>query len=159
MSNNKLSHNLLKNIGFSLLAEGKTIRVRADGLSMYPTVKPGSVISIEPFKEGAVPVVGEIIAWKKESGFVVHRLIQHSKTGNTDFFITRGDSSMGEDNPVTYDSLAGRVVMIESPTGKIIPPEHYTNNSPNYRLNRIFVWIILQISRVKRLFAGPAPIL
>ena len=49
MSKNHLSHTVLKEIGFSLLAEGKTIRVKAEGFSMYPSIKPGSVIFIEPF--------------------------------------------------------------------------------------------------------------
>ncbi|MFZ0281897.1 MAG: S24/S26 family peptidase, partial [Bacteroidales bacterium] len=73
---NRLAHSVLKEIGFTLLAEGKTLKVKAEGYSMYPTIKPGSVIYIEPAERGNEPVPGEIIAWKKESGFVVHRLIK-----------------------------------------------------------------------------------
>ena len=49
---NRLSHSVLKEIGFMLLAEGKTLKVKAEGYSMYPSIKPGSVIYIEPFGEG-----------------------------------------------------------------------------------------------------------
>jgi len=151
MSKNRLSHTVLKEIGFSLLAEGKTIRVKADGLSMYPSVKPGSIIFIEPLKEGIIPAAGEIIAWKKESGFVVHRLVRHLKIDKTDYFVTRGDSSMDEDDPVPFDQIAGKVVKIEYPEGKNVPENRYSNKKPNYRLYRLFVWIILQISRIKRI--------
>jgi hypothetical protein len=69
------NHIIIKDIGFSLLAEGTTIKVRADGYSMYPAIKPGSVVLIEPLPESFLPFPGEIIAWKRESGFVVHRLV------------------------------------------------------------------------------------
>jgi signal peptidase I len=152
MSKNRLSHTVLKEIGFSLLAEGKTIRVRADGLSMFPYVRPGSVIFIEPLKEGNLPSPGEIIAWKKETGFVVHRLLRLHKEGMTEYLVTRGDSSPCEDDPVAVTRLAGRVVKIEYPAGKTVPPGRYSNKNPNYKLNRFIVWMILQFSRVKRIF-------
>ena len=55
MSKDRLSHTVLKDIGFMLLAEGKTIRVRAEGYSMYPSIKSGSVIFIKPLEKGESP--------------------------------------------------------------------------------------------------------
>ena len=152
MTKNHLSHTLLKEIGFSLLAEGKTIRVRADGLSMYPSLKPGSVIYIEPFKQGTEPVPGEIIAWKREAGFVVHRLVRRFEKENIRYIITMGDSSIAEDEPVPENQIAGRVIRVENPEGKPVPEDQYLNKKPNYTLNRFLVRIISQFYRVKRLF-------
>ena len=152
MTKNHLSHTLLKEIGFSLLAEGKTIRVRADGLSMYPSLKPGSVIYIEPFKQGTEPVPGEIIAWKREAGFVVHRLVGRFEKETIKYIITRGDSSIAEDEPVPESHIAGRVIRVENPEGKPVPEDQYLNKKPNYALNRFLVRIISQFYRVKRLF-------
>jgi signal peptidase I len=152
MSKNNLSHTVLKEIGFSLLAEGKTVRVKAEGFSMYPSIKPGSVIFIEPFKEGTEPLPGEIIAWKREAGFVVHRFVRWVGKDNSEYAVTRGDSSIAEDEPVLSDQIAGKVVRVENPDGKPVPPEQYLNKKPNYALNRLKVWIILQFRRVKGIF-------
>jgi signal peptidase I len=152
MNKNNLSHNILKEIGFSLLAEGKTIRVRAEGFSMYPSIKPGSVIFIEPFREGMEPSSGDIIAWKREAGFVVHRLVKIYLHKHQKYFITRGDSIMAEDEPVLFDDIAGKVIRVENPQGKAVPAESFINKKPNYSLNRFLVRIISQIYKAKRKF-------
>lgn len=151
MSKNHLSHTVLKEIGFSLLAEGKTIRVKAEGLSMYPSIKPGSVIFIEPLPKGILPVPGEIIAWKREAGFVVHRLVGSFEKDNSEFIVTRGDSSLAEDEPVISEQIAGKVIRVENPEGKPVPEKQYLNKNPNYAFNRFLVRIISQFYRVKRL--------
>jgi signal peptidase I len=152
MNKNHLSHNVLKEIGFSLLAEGKTIRVKAEGFSMYPSIKPGSVIFIEPYNKGAEPVPGEIIAWKGDSGFVVHRLVRCYIQKHQKYFVTRGDSIMSEDEPVFLDQIAGKVVKVEKPEGKAVPAGSFLNKKPNYSFNRLLVRIISQFYRVKRVF-------
>lgn len=151
MSKNHLSHTVLKEIGFSLLAEGKTIRVKAEGLSMYPSIKPGSVIFIEPLNKNIRPVPGEIIAWKREAGFVVHRLVGSFEKDNSEFIVTRGDSSLAEDEPVISEQIAGKVIRVENPEGKPVPEKQYLNKNPNYAFNRFLVRIISQFYRVKRL--------
>ena len=109
-----LSYTVLKDIGFRLLAEGKTISVKAEGFSMYPSIKPGSVIFIEPYTPGTEPVSGQIIAWKRGAGFVVHRLVSAYKQKGQKYFITRGDSSDVADDPILIDQIAGRVVRVEN---------------------------------------------
>src|SRR5512133_3778897 len=117
--NNPGRHIFVKDIGFSLLAEGTTLRVKADGYSMYPSIKPGSVILIEPLAEGITPSPGEIIAWKRETGFVVHRLVKIIRDNVTTRFITRGDSCAYDDQPVTFERIAGKVIRIETQSGSI----------------------------------------
>jgi len=152
MSKNHLSHTLLKEIGFSLLAEGTTIRVKAEGFSMYPYIKPGSVLHIEPVEPDYKLQPGEIIAWKRESGFVVHRLVRIYKSKYQKYFVTRGDSIMDEDEPVVLEQIAGRVVKVEFPEGKPVPAKSFLNKKPNYSLNRFLVRIISQFYRIKKAF-------
>jgi signal peptidase I len=152
MAEESLSHTVLNEIGFSLLAEGKTIRIRAEGFSMYPNIKPGSVIFIEPFKEGTRPSPGEIIAWKRDSGFVVHRLVRCYEQKLQKFFVTRGDSIMAEDEPFISDQIAGRVIRVENTEVKAVPPKVFRNKKPNYTFNRFLVRIISQFYRIKRFF-------
>lgn len=150
MTKEPLSHTVLKEVGFSLLAEGKTIRVRAEGFSMYPSVKPGSVIFIEPLKKEPEPVHGEIIAWKKEAGFVVHRIVRIFDKDNHRYYVTRGDNSIAEDEPVLSDEVAGKVVRVENAAGKAVKQDVLLDKNPNYRLNRFLVRIISQIYRIKK---------
>jgi len=154
--NSRLAHTLLKDVGFSLLAEGRTIRIRADGYSMYPLIKPGSLIYIEPLVEDTVPAPGEITALKKDSGFIVHRLVRIFEEGGRKYVVTRGDSRMEEDDPEPIDHIAGRVVKVELPSGKVVPEKSLSNKNPNYTLNRLLIRIILQISRIKRIFYPPS---
>jgi signal peptidase I len=142
---------LYKEIGFTLLAEGSTIRVRADGYSMYPAIKPGSRIFIEPLKEGNLPLPGEIIAWKRERGLVVHRLVEIDKKGNDITFITRGDSSLYADRPVRFSDIAGRVTAVEDKNGKISRGGSLKRNHC-YFYNRSVVWVLLKIKRISKLF-------
>ena len=152
MSKNHLSHTLLKEIGFRLLAEGTTIRVKAEGFSMYPYIKPGSVLHIEPVEPDYKLRPGEIIAWKRESGFVVHRLVRIYKSKYQKYIVTRGDSIMAEDEPVLFEQIAGKVVKVEFPEGISLPSKYYQNKKPNYSFNRSLVRIILQFRRIKKIF-------
>lgn len=152
MVKNQLSYNVLKDVGFSLLDEGKTIKIRAEGLSMYPSIKQGSVIFIEPYDKDSQPVPGEIIAFKKNAGFIVHRLVRLYDEGNNKLVITRGDSSIKDDEPVPLEMVAGKVVRIEDPFGRIIPFKLRGVKKPKYILNRLLVKIILQIYRFKKFF-------
>jgi signal peptidase I len=152
MVKNNLSYTVLKDVGFRLLSEGTTIKIRAEGYSMYPVIKPGSVLFIKPYEQNFQPVPGEIIAWKKGAGFVVHRLTEIINKGEEKYLITRGDSSPKNDEPVSDKMIAGKVIEIENPDGKIISSDILIIKNPNYLLNNLLVKIILQIYRIKKLF-------
>jgi signal peptidase I len=147
MSKNPDTYSILKEIGFSLLGEGKTLKVRADGYSMYPAIKPGSVIQIEPLSENHTLSPGEIIAWKRQSGFVVHRLVRIIKEGNPIVLITRGDSCAGEDQPVRRNQVAGRVIKVETASGRVVSSGEELIRKPFYLYNRLLVWFIIRIRK------------
>jgi signal peptidase I len=148
---NKDRRNLVKEIGFSLLEEGKTIRIRADGYSMFPAVKPGYIIYIEPFTGEETPVPGEIIAWKRDTGFVVHRLIRIEKDANKISFITRGDSCKNEDEPVMKDQVAGKVIRTEDMSGKRNRSGDALVSKPDYLYNRLLVWFIIRFNKLRNI--------
>jgi len=148
------NHIIVKNIGFSLLDEGTTLKVKADGYSMYPSIKPGSVILIEPLTDGLFPSPGEIIAWKRESGLVVHRLVRITKEENKISYITRGDSCVYEDQPIIRDQIAGKVIRVETPSGTILSSGEKLIRKPSYLYNRLMVWVLV---RVRIVFNSPQP--
>jgi signal peptidase I len=130
---------IAKNISLTLLSEGKTIRIKAHGYSMYPSIKPGSIILIEPIALKGKPVPGEIIAVRRESGLIVHRLTKIIIKNGIASFIARGDSNAYADNPVNYDKIAGRIVGVEITGENTVPADIKINIRPNYIYNRLRV--------------------
>jgi signal peptidase I len=130
---------LVKNTGLTLLSEGKTIRIKAHGYSMFPCIRPGSLVLIEPINLKGFPVPGEIIAITRENGLIIHRLTKIVVKNNVRTFIARGDSNAFADDPVKIDKIAGRIVGAESTGENPVPADIRINTRPNYFFNRIRV--------------------
>jgi len=129
----------VKDVGLTLLSEGKTIRIKAHGYSMYPCIKPGSLILIEPLNIKGLPRPGEIIAIRRVNGLIVHRLSKIiSKNGSTSY-IARGDSNAYADNPIKIDKIAGRIVRAETTGENPVRADIRINAKPNYFVNRMRV--------------------
>jgi signal peptidase I len=148
MSKNLKYNASLKDMSLTLLSEGKTIRIKAHGYSMYPAIKPGSLLLIEPLTRKGRPVPGEIVAIKRENGLVVHRMKSRVVKDGDTWYIARGDSNSHSDRPVKIDKIVGRIVKSE-PTGENpVPADIRINTKPNYIMNRfrvIFIFIMKKI--------------
>ena len=152
MNNWRNNHSIVKDIGLTLLSEGKTIRIKAHGYSMYPCIKPGSLILIEPLKIKGLPHPGEIIAIRRESGLIVHRLSKTINKYGFEWYIARGDSNAYADNPVKIEKIAGRIVRAETTGENPVPADIRINTRPNYFVNRIRVIGILLWKKINSLF-------
>jgi len=141
--NNRNNHTIVNDIGLTLLSEGKNIRIKAFGYSMYPCIKPGSLVLIEPIHLKGIPVPGEIIVIRRENGLVVHRLSKIVIKDGITSFIARGDSNAFADSPVKMDAIAGRIVRAETTGENPVPADIRINTSPNYFYNRIRVICLL----------------
>jgi Peptidase S24-like. len=139
MNNGRNNRTIVKDIGLTLLAEGKTIRIKAHGYSMFPCIKPGSLILIEPLNIKGMPRPGEIIAIKRENGLIVHRLSRTINKNGVTCYIARGDSNAYADNPVKINKIAGRIVRAESTGENPVPADIRINIRPKYFINRIRV--------------------
>lgn len=148
---NKDKHKkIIRDIGFSLLSEGKVIKIRADGYSMYPSVKPGSIVHIQAITEDTAPIPGEIVVWKRKSKFIVHRLIRIIQNNDNILYVTRGDSCSNEDAPDSADKLVGKVIRIEDPKGYITTGNDLIRK-PYYLLNRSLVRILIIFRKLMRI--------
>lgn len=148
---NKDKHKkIIEDIGFSLLSEGKVIKIRADGYSMYPSVKPGSIVHIQAITEDTAPMPGEIVVWKRKSKFIVHRLIRIIQNNDNILYVTRGDSCSNEDAPDSADKLVGKVIRIEDPKGYITTGNDLIRK-PDYLLNRSLVRILIIFRKLMRI--------
>lgn len=139
MNDFRNKHKAIKNIGLTLLSEGKTIRIKAHGYSMYPCIKPGSLILIEPINLKGLPHSGEIIAIRRENGLVVHRLVRTVVKNGFTTFIARGDSNAYADNPVKIEEIAGRIVGAETTGENPVKADIRINPKINYVSNRLRV--------------------
>lgn len=149
MNNRQNDRTIVKDIGLTLLSEGKTIRIKAHGYSMYPCIRPGSLILIEPLNIKGMPRPGEIIAIRRETGLIVHRLTKIIKKNGTTYYIARGDSNAYADNPAKIEKIAGRIVRAESTGENPVVADISVNTKPNYFLNRLRVIGILLWKKIK----------
>lgn len=148
MNNRRNNLAIVKDIGLTLLSEGKTIRIKAHGYSMYPSIKPGSMVLIEPLNIKGLPHPGEIIAIRREQGLIVHRLSRIINRNGIISYIARGDSNAIADNPVNIDKIAGRIVRSEATGENPVPADISINTRPNYFINRIRVIALLLIKKI-----------
>ena len=149
MNNHRNKNTILNNVGLTLLSEGKTIRIKAHGYSMYPCIKPGSLILIEPIGLKGRPVPGEIIAIKRKTGLIVHRLNKIVNKNGVTSFIARGDSNAYSDNPIQIDKIAGRIVGAETTGENPVKADIRINTKPSWFFNRIRVIGLLILKKFK----------
>ena len=118
MKISKSDNIFLKDVSLSLLAEGKSLRIKPAGYSMFPAIRPNDIVTVAPVNNRSKLTPGDIIVFKRDSDFVLHRLTDIRHQEENAFFITRGDSSMNEDKPITAEKIIGIVTAIETKRGK-----------------------------------------
>lgn len=150
MNSYRSNHAVVKDMSLTLLSEGKTIRIKAHGYSMYPCIKPGSLLLIEPISIKGFPKPGEIIAVRREAGLIVHRLIKINVKNGIRYYIARGDSNAYGDNPVKIDKIVGRITGAESTGENPVAADVRINTRPNYIINRVRVIGLILWKKIKK---------
>ena len=121
MKNSKSDNIFLKEVSLSLLAEGKSLRIKPAGYSMFPAIRPNDIVIIAPVNNRSKLTPGDIVVFRRDSDFVLHRLTDIRYQEENAFYFTRGDSSINEDLPIKADKIIGVVTTIETKRGKIKP--------------------------------------
>ncbi|MCX6348122.1 MAG: signal peptidase I [Candidatus Aureabacteria bacterium] len=102
----------------ALLKEGRSVAVRATGLSMHPFLRPGDIVVIRPIKDRERILPGELVLYEQDGGrWVVHRVIRVMGEGGA-VFLTKGDALPLPDQPVEKGRVAGKAVSIRRPAGR-----------------------------------------
>ncbi len=89
---------LFREVVRTLLERGVSVRFRAHGRSMFPSIRDGEVVHVEAVKK---VTHGDVVLVDTSDGLRVHRAIA---TG-----VTRGDCSFDSDGP---GNLVGRVSLL-----------------------------------------------
>ena len=115
------SNHLLLDLSTELLGRGKSVRFRAPGRSMYPTIRENEAITVEPVEPRGVKE-GDIILYRSGENVVAHRVIRIEKREvNASRFIFREDTWGTLDEPVEAEQILGKVVSVER-AGRNIDP-------------------------------------
>jgi signal peptidase I len=116
-----------------LLDRGALLRFEAHGRSMYPFIKHGDIIIVEP-QNGSSVSMGDIIFYRRlEGSTTAHRLVKINDWKDSIVLQTKGDALKYADPPVTPAQVMGRVIMIEG---------HVRKLSLNGWAGRVFNWLI-----------------
>jgi Peptidase S24-like len=114
-----------------VLISGHTLRLRAFGTSMLPSIWPGDILSVEPKPEQEI-VAGDIVLVARRNRFFIHRLIEKHDSR----WITRGDSLPHDDVPVNSSEVLGRVSLIHKKNRTIVA------NRRRPLFNRALAWML-----------------
>jgi len=105
----------------AILGEERPVTITAGGYSMWPAIRPGDRVVIEPLR-GQVPAQGDIVALRRDGGYVVHRVRKAPVRGSRQLYFTQGDAALRSDTPSDITSIAGIVKKINRAGREIEPP-------------------------------------
>jgi signal peptidase I len=104
-----------------VLGRGNSVRFRAKGTSMHPTIREGEVVTVEPVQPAGIRR-GDIILYRSGRGVFAHRVVRVTRrVGGSVALLLRGDASQTCDEPVKGSAVLGRVVAVER-NGRALDP-------------------------------------
>jgi signal peptidase I len=106
----RLSSEAVRELLEAVLDHGKQFRFRAGGMSMFPFIRSGDVVTIAPL-DREKPYLGDIVAFLHPSNrsLTLHRVIGVESQS----YDIRGDNAMGSDGNIPVENILGRVVRVE----------------------------------------------
>lgn len=113
-------HVIRCDLGSELLRSTGSLRLRATGWSMLPTVWPGDSLVIEQ-TDGDEISEGDIVLFRTERGFVAHRVVAKRNVDGNSRIVTRGDSACRADSPISDRDVLGKIAFIMR-NGRLIVP-------------------------------------
>lgn len=114
------------------LAEGRPVRFRLKGCSMFPLLRNGKdVVVLEKCHPDTLQPM-DVVLFRYRGGHVLHRILQ--REGNQ--LTIQGDGSFVAVEHCTTDDVVGKVVRVCRPSGKEIPVSSWKWTLPS-RLWRV----------------------
>ena len=93
------------------LANGRFARFRAEGTSMYPTIRDGESIAIAAVAADDI-VAGDVLLCRHGTRLLAHRVVGVAARGAGRVFELRGDAKRACDAPVGADAVVGKVIAV-----------------------------------------------
>lgn len=121
------------------------LRLRVNGWSMLPSIRPGDTLLIEAVNYDNV-ASGEVVLFLRGQRLFAHRAIGRSHSDLR--IITRGDAMRREDRPLNQAELLGKVTLIWRGGKTIGPPKELGT------LDRAVAAVVRRFEFVARLVVG-----
>jgi signal peptidase I len=119
-----------------ILTRGEVLRFRARGGSMYPSIKNGDLVEVEPIQTSGVRLGDLVLCRYGGSRAVVHRVIRTSTQEGVIVLVTKGDSAPLPDRPVLPEQVLGRVVAIHKRAKRV-----QVRSGLGRVTSRLWVWL------------------
>ena len=81
-----------------------------NGVSMSPALEAGDVVITREVPAEDIKV-GDIIKFRRNDSYIVHRVVNTEEAGGRFYFITQGDANNVEDPPVLEGQVEGKVIL------------------------------------------------
>jgi hypothetical protein len=94
-----------------LLQKGEKVRMNLYGYCMSPFIRHGEDVTISPVKYEDLRC-GDIIVYRNEDRFKIHRFLWLITIANTTYIVSRGDRAINPDPPVPLHLLLGKVTLV-----------------------------------------------
>ena len=106
----RLNAGLASGLSIQLLREGRKVRIPAGGVSMYPYLRKGDLLEVEPVSPKTLKR-GDIIVFQRRQQLIAHRLrsINQSEGLHEFIAITIGDACIRDDEPIHSGNYLGKV--------------------------------------------------
>jgi hypothetical protein len=89
-----------------------TLKLRATGTSMLPTLWPGDLLTVRSVPP-ELTQPGDIVLYMRQGRFFVHRVMSQNLALEKEFIITRGDCLSETDPPIGRRELLGKITEVE----------------------------------------------
>ena len=99
-------------VATDVLWSGYRMRFRAGGSSMWPTIRPGEAITVEPATATEVKLK-DIVLYRTGRGVIGHRVVRIANRNGELVLLARGDADQGAGEPVAAKQILGKVVAVE----------------------------------------------
>lgn len=110
-----LTFNLLKN---AIKRDG-SIELPASGYSMFPYIHQGNLCKFESF-DPLVVKKGDVILFSSQEGqLIAHRFVGIKKEQNQTFYLLKGDTNLGFDQPIEEERILGKLLSVQKQRLKI----------------------------------------
>ena len=120
----------------SEVAEGRSVRFRAKGVSMHPLIRGGKdEILLSPCSDKKLKTT-DVVLFKYKGQYVLHRIIHIE--GN--LLTLQGDGSFTAKEECTTEDVVGRVQAIIRPLGKVVYVDSWRWKLPSYIWSKIGIF-------------------
>jgi len=101
--------NELLSMTATLLGDNRTLGLKMQGFSMFPTLKEDDYGYIESCSSESL-TKGDLVVFRHNNTLVAHRLIDIKEINGAKIFIAKGDKNYHNDAPFTEKELVGKII-------------------------------------------------